>query len=460
MAHHTINLAPPDEGMDVMRVALVYPEVLDLARFKEKRKEFPPFGVLYLASVAEQAGHEVTIFKVNDQDWRLDLSGFEAVGFSIPSSATYSVIKRSRMDSTYEGDPLIMVGGVHPNFYPELTLTDIRPHVVGVGEGEDTFLELLNEARTRRFDRVGGVCYPSPRGPARTRPRVPMRDIDVLPLPARHLLDQNDLVMADRLSNTDLRMAHCMFSRGCPFPCRFCAAAQTRIQYRSGASARLELEHMIEAYNIDGFAIVDDNFVVNKAKVREICLSIQDLNLRWSALSRVDTVDQALLDDMAGSGCIEVKFGMESGSEALLKAMRKNTKQHQIRSAVHMARQAGIKVKLFLIHGYPGENLDTTRETMELLGELADGIERVSLFRFVPLPGTYVYDHPEEFGLRHTDRDPGWDGDWSRFHIHHNDLHWWGGDQDFAQVEAGYTELRTMVDQLWPERFTDPTPAA
>lgn len=443
-----------------MHVALVYPEVYDLARFKEKRKEFPPFGVLYLASVAEQSGHEVTIFKVTDQDWRLDLTDFEAVGFSIPSSATYGIIKKARFDSIYRNDPLIMVGGVHPNFYPERTLTDIRPHVVGIGEGEDTFLELLAEARTRQFESVDGVCYLGDHGPARTTPRKPMRDIDVLPLPARHLLNPADLVMTDRLSSTDLRMAHVMFSRGCPFPCRFCAAAQTRIQYRSGASARFELEHLIENYGIDGFAIVDDNFIVNKNKVRDICLSIRELGLRWSALSRVDTIDQALLDDMAASGCIEVKFGMESGSEALLKAMRKNTTQHQIRNAVRMACQAGIKVKLFLIHGYPGENLNTTRETIGLLDELAGDIERVSLFRFVPLPGTYVYDHPEEFGLHGTDRDPGWNGDWSRYHIHHNHLHWWGSDQDFSLVQRGYEELRGMVDRRWPERFTDPVAVA
>jgi len=141
--------------------------------------------------------------------------------------------------------------------------------------------------------------------------------------------------------------------RGCPFPCRFCAAAQTRIQYRSGASARAELEHLIDTYRIDGFAIVDDNFIVNKHKVRDICTSIRDLHLSWSALSRVDTIDQALLQDMATSGCIEVKFGMESGSQALLKAMRKNTTQAQIRRAVAMAKQAGIKVKVFLIHGSP-----------------------------------------------------------------------------------------------------------
>lgn len=443
-----------------MRVALVYPEVLDLARFKEKRKEFPPFGVLYLAAVAEQDGHQVTVFKVTDEDWRLDLTSFEAVGFSIPSSATYGIIKRSRLDSAYAQDALIMVGGVHPNFYPERTLADIRPHVVAFGEGEDTFLDLLAVTESRRFDRVDGVCYLGDDGPTRTKPRVPMRDIDVLPLPARHLLDPADVVMGDRLSSTDLRMAHVMFSRGCPFPCRFCAAAQTRIQYRSGASARLELESMIGAYDIDGFAIVDDNFIVNKRKVRDICLSIRDLGLRWSALSRVDTIDQPLLEDMAASGCIEVKFGMESGDEGLLKAMHKNTKQHQIRAAVRMARAAGIRVKLFLIHGYPGEDLATTRETMRLLEELASDIERVSLFRFVPLPGTYVYDHPDEFNLHGTDRDPGWDGDWSQYHIHHNHLHWWGTEQDFATVQAGYEQLTVMVDRLWPERWTQPDSAA
>jgi radical SAM superfamily enzyme YgiQ (UPF0313 family) len=223
-----------------------------------------------------------------------------------------------------------------------------------------------------------------------------------------------------------------------------------------GASARAELEHLIDTYRIDGFAIVDDNFIVNKHKVRDICASIRDLHLSWSALSRVDTIDQALLQDMAASGCIEVKFGMESGSEALLKAMRKNTTQAQIRRAVAMAKQAGIRVKLFLIHGYPGENLDTTAETLALLRELAPGIERVSLFRFVPLPGTYVYDHPDEFDLHGTDRDPDWDGDWSRYHIHHNERHWWGSAKDFALVQRGYEQLREYVDATWPQRFTVP----
>jgi anaerobic magnesium-protoporphyrin IX monomethyl ester cyclase len=240
-----------------------------------------------------------------------------------------------------------------------------------------------------------------------------------------------------------------MFSRGCPFPCSFCAAGQTRIQYRSGASARRELEHLISAYGIGGFAIVDDNFIVNKAKVGDICDHIADLGLRWSALSRVDTVDANLLQRMARAGCIEIKYGMESGSETLLRAMRKNTKREQIKRAVRMAADAGIAAKVFVIHGYPGESAATTAETISLLDELGDDLARVSLFRFVPLPGTQVYDQAEEHRLRGTHLQPDWDGNWSKFHIHHNDTHWWGTDQEWDEVQRSYTLLREHVEGRW-----------
>lgn len=135
--------------------------------------------------------------------------------------------------------------------------------------------------------------------------------------------------------------------------------------------------------------------------------------------------------------------------------MAKNITPDQIRTAVHSAHNAGINVKLFLIHGYPGEDLASSRETIALLRELAPVVERVSLFRFVPLPGTYVYEHAEEFGVRGTDRDPSWKGDWGRYHIHHNRRHWWGTSEDFAAVEKGYRELSGVIQELWPDRQTE-----
>jgi anaerobic magnesium-protoporphyrin IX monomethyl ester cyclase len=433
-----------------MRVALLYPEVYDMARFKDKRKEFPPFGVLYLAAVAEQAGHEVSIEAVAPGRTCLDLTGYDAAGFSLASSATYGLMLAARRESTFAAGCLIMAGGVHCNFYPDPSLADFRATVAAYGEAEEAILDILARAGSRDFSGIPGILWRDADGQVRRNPPRPLiRDIDQLPLPARHLLPAQSVVMADRLAGTDLRMAHVMLSRGCPFPCSFCAAGQSRIQYRSGQSARTELEHLISAYGIEGFAIVDDNFIVSKAKVADICDHITTLGLRWSALSRVDTVSPPLLAKMAASGCIEVKYGMESGSEPLLKAMRKNTTRDKIRAAVHATTDAGIAAKAFIIHGFPGEDDHTTDETISLLAELAPHLARVSLFRFVPLPGTEVYEQPDRYGITGTHLQPGWDGDWSAFHIHHNTRRWWGTDAQWQRVEASFQRLRGFIEATW-----------
>lgn len=433
-----------------MKVALVYPEVYDMARFKEGRKEFPPFGVLYLAAVVRQLGIDCAIFKATPDDLTLDLMDFDAVGFSLASSATYGLMLATRAASSIGPDALVMVGGVHCNFYPEQSLIDFGAHVAADGESEELIIEILSRIGSKDFTGVAGCLWLDKLGEVRReQPRKLMRDIDTLPLPARDLLPVEDFVIPDRLAATETRMAHVMFSRGCPFPCSFCAAGQTRIQYRSGTSARLELEDLIKRYGIEGFAIVDDNFIVNKSKVGDICDHVADLNLRWSALSRVDTVDAPLLGKMARSGCIEIKYGMESGSESLLKAMRKNTKRDQIKRAVRLAADAGIAAKVFVIHGYPGETAATTAETISLLDELGDDLARVSLFRFVPLPGTQVYTQAALHRLRGTHLQPDWDGDWSKFHIHHNDTHWWGSDREWQDVQESYTLLCNHVEERW-----------
>jgi anaerobic magnesium-protoporphyrin IX monomethyl ester cyclase len=433
-----------------MRVVLLYPEVYDMARFKDKRKEFPPFGVLYLAAVIENAGHDVTIEAVTPSRTRLDLASYDAAGFSLASSATYGLMLRARRESSFARHALIMVGGVHCNFYPESSLTDFAADLASYGESEETILEMLDRGAARDLGGIPGILWRGPAGDIRRNSARPlMRDIDQLPLPARHLLPASHVVLTDRLAGTDLRMAHVMFSRGCPFPCSFCAAGQTRIQYRGGESARLELEHLIAAYGIEGFAIVDDNFIVNKAKVGDICDHIASLGLRWSALSRVDTIDAPLLARMAASGCIEIKYGMESGSEDLLRAMRKNTRREQIRCAVRATADAGIAAKVFIIHGFPGENQQTTDDTISLLTELAPDLARVSLFRFVPLPGTQVYASPDAYGITGTHLQPGWDGDWSAFHIHHNTRRWWGTDAQWTQVETSYRRLSDFIEAIW-----------
>jgi len=428
-----------------MKIAFVYPAVYDMARFSTTRKEIPPFGVLYLAAAAEETGAEVSIFEVYPGKISLDLQDFSIVAFSIPSSATYELIKESRFNNVYSKDALIIVGGVHANLYPEETLLDIKPDVVVIGEGERTVQKLIQEHKKRQWPGINGICYLEGYKVKKMPTNKYETNIDWIPFPARHLIAEPDFIMNDRLANTNIRMTHIMTTRGCPFACHFCSVFQRKMQYRSGANVKAELEYLIEKYRIEGFAIIDDNFTVNKTNTMSICRSIKNLGLKWSALSRVDTVDYELLQEMHDAGCIEIKFGVESGSNKMLKVMGKNTTANQIRNAINLASSAGLMVKLFLIHGYPGENMETTDETISLLQELKDAISRVSLFRFVPLPGSYVYKNAEKFRIKTEKKD------WKKFHINHNNCHWWGDDNDFVIMNKAYRKLDEFINKTWPE---------
>jgi coproporphyrinogen III oxidase-like Fe-S oxidoreductase len=163
----------------------------------------------------------------------------------------------------------------------------------------------------------------------------------------------------------------------------------------------------------------------------------------------VDTVDHELLEVMGEAGCIELKFGVESGSERILRAMGKNISCNQIRQAIILAHSIGIKVKIFLVHGFPGEDLASTKETISLLKEIKPMVERVSLFRFAPLPGSHVFRNAEAFGLNIPEHVQ----DWSKFHIYLNNHHWWGSSQDFKQMEDAYLELEKFINDNWQEKL-------
>ena len=177
------------------------------------------------------------------------------------------------------------------------------------------------------------------------------------------------------------------------------------------------------------------------------------MNFSWATLSRVDRVDPYILRKMFEAGCYELEFGVEAGSQKILDAMDKRTSIDQVHSGLEMSYDSGIKNKVFLIHGFPGENYDTTMETIEMLEKVGKWINRTSLFRFVPLPGTFTYKNPEIYGIKGTYDQPDWDGDWGKFHIHHNHHHWWGDDCDFIELNRSYKILNEYIESRWPSRF-------
>ena len=257
-----------------MNVALLYPEVYELARFKEARKEFPPLGVLNLAAAIERDGHLVKVFPVSPGEAGIDLSGFQAVGFSLSSSATVGVMRAARFDSLIDRSALVMVGGIHASLYPEQALDDFAADVACIGQCEEIIGAVLAAGPRRDFRGIPGAVWLGGVGLHRQPVARPPRSLDGVPLPARHLLPAEELVVTGGRPGTGRRITHVAFSRGCAFTCAFCAAGRTQVRYRSGPDARRELISLIEVYGIEGFAIVEDNFTIDRTAVIDISTSI------------------------------------------------------------------------------------------------------------------------------------------------------------------------------------------
>lgn len=126
-----------------MKIALISPEYYDIAHFGVKRKEIPPFGVLYLAAVIEQKGIDVTLYRVSNEQYRFDLREYDIVGFSISSSVTYSILKKVREYSQFSDNVLLIAGGIHTTIFPENVIDDLKVDIACIGEEKIQFQRLL-----------------------------------------------------------------------------------------------------------------------------------------------------------------------------------------------------------------------------------------------------------------------------------------------------------------------------
>jgi len=166
-----------------------------------------------------------------------------------------------------------------------------------------------------------------------------------------------------------------------------------------------EIELVLSIYAPPSISFVDDNFTFNKHRVKVLCKAIlkRGFDFPWSCSARVDNIDENLLKLMNDSGCEEIFFGIESGSQRILDRVRKGFKLEQAEKAIKLAKKFGIKVTVSFILGLPGESKETIRETINFAKKLdADSY----IFSFAtPFPGTELYKNLEKLGCRVVDRD-------------------------------------------------------
>ncbi|WP_338668748.1 B12-binding domain-containing radical SAM protein [Pseudodesulfovibrio methanolicus] len=391
-------------------VLLVLPSILsnenDGIVTKTTASFLPPLGLASIAAVLRENGHGVAIIdgvaehtplqEIVDRARDFDIVGVSAMTAHAKRAHELIRMLRSQLDKP------IMAGGVHATTMPAEFLENGADFVV-VGEGEMTTLELaqaLDSGLPReRFAEIRGLCLLRDGELFRTPRRPLIEDLDSLPQPARDLLPMH--LYSATVARTTRQPSHMLLaSRGCPGVCSFCVHKLfgKKVRYNSPERIIDEFLLLVNEYGAKDVAIFDDNFAANREMVIKVCNKLieLDLDLTWSIESRVDNVDREILELLAKAGCTFIAYGIESGSQRVLDQMNKGVTLDQIREAVRITNEVGIKTRGYLMLGHLDETPEEMRKTIEFAKSL--DLDVASFTLFVPLPGTQDYKRAQKFG--------------------------------------------------------------
>ena len=374
-------------GPYILKILLIYPYWL------EKRADtldiaVPPIGMYYIGAVLKQNKYDVEILnwsRINETPDEIEKVLIEkkpdVIGFSILQANRWGGVEIAGIAKKIFPDVKIVFGGVAPTFLWKHFLTHFPEiDVVVMGEGEYTFFHLVKffeNDKEHKLEDIRGIAYRKNGEIVRTESAEPIHDLDQLPVPAKYF-----------------EYRHLTLTRGCPGKCTFCGSPKfwgPKVRFHSVNYFIDELERL---YNkgIRFFYFSDDTFSVDKRRVIEICKKIlkKRLHITWVAISRVNTMNEEILYWMRTAGCIQISYGVESGSEKIRRFLNKKITTDKIEYAFAMTIKYGILPRAYFIYGCPGEDLDTIQETIELIKEIKPLV--IHFFVLSLFPGTRLYE--------------------------------------------------------------------
>ena len=376
------------------------------------------FALLYIAAFLEKKGLSVEIIdlRLAPSEWyalqnlekicveRILASQSRYVGFTC-LTADYNCIDRIARQLRQKGfDGTFIVGGHHPTFCPEDFFVEkgIYDYVV-LGEGEITLLELLNCLETGGdIAEVAGIVYRDGDTMRKTTPRMLIEDISVFPPPAYHLLDMNQYTRPTTglIRYVLLAGVPILTTRGCPYHCTYCGNPSLWATQRHKKILRTrpinaildELQLLVNRYQIDAFYVADDAFTLNEQRVGEFCEGLKNrkLGLIWSCQTHVNLFTEKMARWMKEAGCVQVEFGVESGSNRVLKEMKKGTTTERIKPAFDLCRKYDLRTLANLMINTPTETKEDLKATIAFARQLKPTL--YSYATTVPLVGTEVYE--------------------------------------------------------------------
>ena len=354
-----------------------------------------PLGLASIAAVLEQHRHRVRIvdFAHYSRDFRRDIARWKpaVVGIGGTTATRKGSFLTARLVKETLPHTVVVYGGVHASFTAKDTLANV-PWIDYVikGEGEFSFLSLCDMLSGKAEGTEGSALRADPAAPYKDipglayrsdgsiveNPMVRIDDLDMLPLPARHLFPVPPKLTLDFV-NVD---ADCiMTSRGCPACCDFCSASRMfpgGVRYRSMDHVAAEIDSVRARRSIQGLKLFDSTFTSNPEHVRNFCRMIAPQGLLWECEIRADDrIDEALLSDMKHAGCCYVNMGLETVSPRLLKQSGKNISVAKAEAVLDSCKKLGILTKVFFTFGHLDETFSECAEDLHYMKSKRDRID-------------------------------------------------------------------------------------
>lgn len=351
----------------------------------EERKTISQ-GLLSIAAQAQHAGHAVSVYNLFDAPWRDVVSLIAATKADVYGISAYDSNRRGvgavcAAVRQHHPETHITAGGPFATILPLETLRYYREiDTIIIGEGEETFMELLEHLGSGR--------------PAMGIPGTAWRNgEDVAIGPRRPFVNNlNTLVSSfDYYSSTFV-----MTSRGCPSKCTFCANPvlwRKRLRFYSPEYCLATIRKALARLPVPYLMIMDDTFTAHKQRTVNICDEIIEnkLNFLWDCQIRADTVDDELLRKMRLAGCQSIFIGVESGSQEVLNMMHKKTTPAMVLKVTRAARKYGMHVHYYMILGSRGETPDSINQSIDLIKAGQPNSYDLTPLQF--LPGTEDWEH-------------------------------------------------------------------
>lgn len=359
-----------------------------------KRRE--SLGQLYIISALREKGYGAD-FKdlqfLNFKEKKDILQFFEnspdVIGIGCVSRILPSLLLLIKELKKEYPEKTIILGGPGPTTIAEEILKiSSGVDIIVKGEGEETIVELMDcLEKNKDLKNVRGIGYRDGNKIRTNPPRPRIENLDEIPFPAR---DKLDIKKYDWFG--------IITSRGCPYKCTFC---HIPLIWNGGAILRSvdnvieEIKLIYEKYDHKKICIQDDTFPVNKKRVLEFCdkLKREKIDVRWLCSGRIDLMDDQIMKKMSESGCDTVFYGVESGSDKILRKVKKGFSAKQAEDVLKKSKKYFRNVNTSFIWGFPFETMEDFKKTIKLAEKLLLKLNvglRLSILH--PLMGTEIYN--------------------------------------------------------------------